>query len=74
MIKQSTYAWDLMQALEPVSSTSCKTPATFIDSICPNTQPGKKHRGSRNEIQLSTNCRPTYTELRAKRDGLGTQP
>ena len=42
MIKQSTYAWDLMQALEPVSSTSCKTPTTFIDSICPNTQPGKK--------------------------------
>ena len=51
--------------------------ATFIDSIRPNNQPGKNKK-SRNEIQLSTNRIilpwPTYTEPRAKRGRLGTQP
>ena len=46
--------WDLVRALESVSPASCKTPATFIDSICPNNQPGK-NKESRDEIQLSTN-------------------
>ena len=29
----STSTWDMVGALELASSTSCKTPATFIDSI-----------------------------------------
>ena len=32
----STYTWDLVRALESASPASCKTPATFIDSIRPN--------------------------------------
>ena len=32
-MKYSTYTWDLVRALESASPTSCKTPATFIDSI-----------------------------------------
>ena len=31
-----------MRALESASPASCKTPATFTDSIRPNNQPGKK--------------------------------
>ena len=31
-----------MRALESASPASCKTPTTFIDSIHPNNQPGKK--------------------------------
>ena len=34
MIKYPTYTCGLCQALESASSASCKTPATFIDSIC----------------------------------------
>ena len=34
----------LVQALESASAASCKTPATFIDSIRPNNPPGKKQR------------------------------
>ena len=68
---------DLVRALESASPASCKTPATFIDSIRPNNQPGK-NKESRNEIQLSANriVLPwsTYTESRAKRARLGTQP
>ena len=41
--------------LKSASPASCKTPATFIDSIRPNNQPGKKNKESRNEIQLPTN-------------------
>ena len=78
MMKQSTYTWDLVRALEAASPASCKTPATFIDSIHPNNQLGKKNKESRNEIQLPTNRIvlpwPTYTEPRAKRGRLGIQP
>ena len=74
---KSTYTWDLVPALESASPASCKTPATFIDSICPNNQPGK-NKESRNEIQLSANRIvlpwPTYTGSKAKRGRLGTQP
>ena len=77
MMKKSTYTLDLVRALESASHASCKTPATFIDSIRPNNQPGKNKK-SRNEIELSVNCIvlpwPTYTEPRAKRGRLGTQP
>ena len=70
-------SWDLVRALESASPASCKTPATYIDSICPNSQPGK-NKEPRNEIQLSANRIvlpwPTYTEPRAKRGRLGTQP
>ena len=66
------------RALESASPASCKTPATFIDSIRPNNQPGKKSKESRNEIQLPINRIvlpwPTYTKPRAKRGKLGTQP
>ena len=75
MMKESAYTWDLVRALESASPASCKTPATFIDFICPNNQRGK-NKESRNEIQLSANRIalpwPTYTEPRAKRGGLGT--
>ena len=78
MMKQSTYTWDLVRALESASPASCKTPATLLDSICPNTQPGKKNKESRNEIQLPTNCIglpwPKYAEPKAKRGRLGSQP
>ena len=77
MMKLSTYTWDLVRALESASPASCKTPATFIDSIRPNNQP-EKSKESRNEIQRAANrivlSWPTYTEPRAKRDRLGTQP
>ena len=75
-MKYSTYTWDLRWALESASSASCKTPATFIDSICPNNQP-EKTKEPRNEIQLPTNCivlpSSTYTEPRAKTLRLGIQ-
>ena len=63
--------------LESASPASCKTPATFIDSIHPNNQQGK-NKESRNEIQLPTNrivlpC-PTYTKAKAKRGTHGIQP
>ena len=78
MMKQSIYTWDLVRPLESASPASCKTPATFIDSIHPNNQAGKKNKESRNEIQLPTNRIvlpwPMYTEPRAKRGRLGTQP
>ena len=32
----------MVRALESASPASCKTPTTFIDSIRPNNQPGKK--------------------------------
>ena len=76
MMIYSTYAWDLVGALESASPTFYKTPATFIDSIQPSNLP-EKDKESRNEIQLTTNCAvlpwPTYTDYRAKRGRLGTQ-
>ena len=70
MMKHSTYTWDLVRALESASSASCKTPATFIDSIRPTNEP-EKSKEPRNQIQLPTNriVLPwsMYTELRAKR-------
>ena len=76
-MKYSTYTWDLVRALESASPSSCKTPATFIDSIRPNNKP-EKGKEPRNEIQLPANhiVLPwsTYTETRAKRGRLGTQP
>ena len=53
MMKYSTYTWDLVKVLESASPGSCKTPATFIDSICPNNQLETNEK-PRNEIQLAT--------------------
>ena len=39
--ENSTYTWDLVRALESASPASCKTPATFTDSIRPNKQAEK---------------------------------
>ena len=41
MMKYSTYTWDLVRTLESASPASCKTPATFIDTIRPNKKPEK---------------------------------
>ena len=71
------YTWDLVQALESTFPASCKTLAVFIDPIHPNNQP-EKSKEPGNYIQLPTNhiVLPwsTYTEPRAKRGRLGTQP
>ena len=76
MMKYLNYTWDLLQALESASPDSCKTPATFIDSIRPNNLP-EKSKEPRNEIQLLRNHIilpwPRNTKPRAKRWILGTQ-
>ena len=77
MMKYLTYTWDLVRGFESAFPAYCKISATFIDSMCPNNQP-EKSKEPRNEIQLPTNCIvlpwSTYTEPRAKRGRLGTQP
>ena len=37
-----SYTWDLVEALQSASPASCKTPATFNNSICPNNHPARK--------------------------------
>ena len=68
MMIYSTYTWDLVRPLESASPASCKSPATFIDSIRPNNKP-EKSKESRNEIELPKNCIvlpwPMYAEPRA---------
>ena len=59
MMKKSTYTWDLVRALGSASPASCKTPATFIDSIRPNNQPGKKKKNPEmrsNSQQIVSYC------------------
>ena len=52
----SHLTWDLVWSLESASPASCKVPATFIDSIRQNNQPGKS-KGSINDIQFpDPNC------------------
>ena len=72
MMKYSSNNWDFVGSLESVSTASCKTLATFINSIAPNNQPGKS-KESRNKIQLPANCIivPRYIEPRAERGRLG---
>ena len=76
-MKYSTYTWDMVLAPESASPASCKTPPTFINSIRTNKEP-EKHKEPRNDIQLLANRVvlpwPMYTEPRAKRGRLGTQP
>ena len=66
---------DLVWALRSAFPASCKTAATFIDSIHQNNQPGKS-KESRNEIRLPTNCVALpwsiYAKPKARRGRLGT--
>ena len=66
-----------MQALESASLTSCMTPATFIDSICPKQSTSKKQK-PRNEVELPTNRIvlpwPTYTDPRLNEVDLEPSP
>ena len=50
----------------PASPASCKTPVTFIDSICPNNHPEINELPA-NGIKLHW---PTYTEPRVKKGTL----
>ena len=76
-MKYSTYTWDMVLAIESASPAYCKTPPRFIKSIPPNKYPEKK-KSPRIEIQLPVNRiilpRPMYTQPRAKKGRLGTQP
>ena len=54
---------DLVWAVESASPASCKTLNTFIDSICPNNQPGIS-KESRNQLSDPNSVVlpwPTYT-------------
>ena len=70
----------LVWALESASPASCKTPATSIDSICPNKHPRNKHKflkkKKKKKIKLPTNhivlSWAMYREPRATRGRLGT--
>ena len=65
MMKQSTYTWDLMRALESASPASCKTPATLIDCSRPNNQPGKKTKNPEmrsNSQQIVSYCLGLHTQ------------
>ena len=69
MMLYSTHTSDLVPVLESASPASCKTPATFIDSIRPNNHPRKNK--ILKKIKLPTNYNilslPKYTKPRAKR-------
>ena len=51
MMKYSTFTWNLVWALESASPASVKTPATFIDSICPNNQKERNYPQKRSNAQ-----------------------
>ena len=53
------WKWDLVRAFESASPASCKTPATFIDSIRPNNHPEKKTKNKEirsNSQQMVSYC------------------
>ena len=54
-MKYSTYTGNLMWTVESASPAPCKTPAKFIDFICPNNQ-ARQSKDTRNGFQLQTNC------------------
>ena len=58
MVLYLTHTWDLVQALESASPASCKTPATSIDSICPNNhlRRNKKSRKKIKQEQVVSYC------------------
>ena len=65
MLRKSTYTWDMVQALESTSPTSCKAPATVIDSICPKTinQEKKKNPEMRSNFQqIISTCLALHTQ------------
>ena len=76
MMENSTYTWDLVRTLESAYSVSCKTPTTSNGS---STQTiNQEEAQSPKNAQLQTNrivlSWTTYTQPRAKRGRLGTQP
>ena len=54
MMKYSAYTCDLVLAIESAFPTSWKTPAIFIDSICPNKQPGKSKEFRNEEMRSNS--------------------
>ena len=46
-MKYSTYTGNLMWTVESASPAPCKTPAKFIDFICPNNQ-ARQSKDTRN--------------------------
>ena len=76
MMENFTYTWDLVQVLESVSPASCRHQP---HALIPYTQ-AINQEGAQNpkNDQVQTNrivlFWPTYTELRAERGRLGTQP
>ena len=71
MMKYSTYTWDLVQALESASPASCKTPATFIDSICQtiNQKKAKNPEIRFNSQQIVSHCLGLHTQNPGLREG-----
>ena len=64
-MKYSTYAWDLVWALESASPASCKTPATFTDSIRPNKYPENETKNPEmrfNFQQILWYCQGLHTQ------------
>ena len=68
--ENSTDTWDLVRGLESASPASCKTPATFIDSIRPNKQAEKtKNPEMRfNFQQIVSYCLGLHTQNQGLRD------
>ena len=64
MMKYSTYTWDLAWALESASPASCKTSATFIDSIRPkiNQKKAKNPEMRFNSQQIVLYCLSLHTQ------------
>ena len=69
-MKNSTYNWDLVQALVSISTASCKTPAPFIDFINPNInqEKAKTPKIRWNSQQIKSYCLGLYTQNPALRE------
>ena len=67
---KSTYTWDLVRALESVPPASCKTLATFIDTIRPNNKPEKTKNPEMtfNFQQIISYCLGLHTQNLALRE------
>ena len=72
MMKQQTFIWDLLQPFQPASPDSCKTQATFSNSICPKPRESKE---SLNEILVHILLPwPWFREPPPKKVGLEPSP
>ena len=60
----STYTWDLLPPLKSASPASCKTPASSIDSICPNNHTRGNQRSCKktNSQQIISYCIDLHTQ------------